>query len=94
MLWLRWQSGHELFHILGELRNIAASIRIPVNSDKLNEINTDAADGENTTNADPATSRGLTMVELSLAWCLAQQGVTSILMGARNADQVWILPPI
>ena len=30
----------------------------------------------------------LSMVELSLAWCLAQQGVTSILMGARNADQV------
>lgn len=33
-------------------------------------------------------SRGVHMVELALAWCMAQRGVSSVLMGARNATQV------
>ncbi|HPP12685.1 MAG TPA: aldo/keto reductase, partial [bacterium] len=35
-----------------------------------------------------ARENGLSLVELSLAWLLAQPGVTSVIVGGRNRAQV------
>ena len=37
---------------------------------------------------DPARAHGATLVQLAIAWCLAQPGVTACIVGARRPDQL------
>jgi myo-inositol catabolism protein IolS len=42
-----------------------------------------------------ADEAGVTMAEIALAWTLQQPGITSLLVGARNPDEVqWNLPSV
>ncbi|MCY4352923.1 MAG: aldo/keto reductase, partial [Gemmatimonadetes bacterium] len=42
-----------------------------------------------------ADEAGVAMAELALAWALQQPGITSLLVGARNPDEVqWNLPSV
>ena len=86
------EPGHEdlLFKILAEIRDvIVPSIKIPIPPPKGNEGADAASTGQGTdAAAETPKTRGVSMVELALAWCMAQNGVTSVLMGARNATQV------
>ena len=35
-----------------------------------------------------ATARGVSLAEVALAWCVAQPAVTSVILGARNTEQL------